>query len=396
MKAKNWLLLAVCAGFGMAAQAQQTVTIKGFVKFMEDDFKMTVYQRDGTSRKVLAEAPVKADHTYEIKVPVTTPGEAIVDCGKWQSVNVWLEDENLDIDFRGLDTARIKIKNPPYVYIRGGKNNDLMNLINFEAYRNYQMMIAISQAVYRAGIEDDKKKQDLSMKLYDASGDNTSAHIRYFVEHYADRNSVMAAIQRMGDNEPELVEAALKQLEGTSATGKELVATYRKKAAEAKAAKERMKVGNPAPAFEFQSPEGKKMALSDYKGKVLVLDFWASWCGPCRQEIPNMKKYYEEFKGKDVEFLSVSIDADKKAWEKARNEENMAWPQGWVTDGGKSVMNTYQFGGIPFILVLDKEGKIYKKNVRGEAIKEAVEDALSGKKAEAPKSISMGMMGAAM
>ena len=109
-----------------------------------------------------------------------------------------------------------------------------------------------------------------------------------------------------------------------------------------------------------------------------------------------MKKYYEEFKGKDVEFLSVSIDADKKAWEKARGEENMAWPQGWVTDGGKAVMNTYQFGGIPFILVIDKEGNIYKKQVRGEAIKKAVEDALSGKKAEAPKSIGVMMMGAAM
>ena len=162
MKRRSLLSLLLCVGLGLPVVAQQTVTIKGKVKFIDEGFKMTVYQREGTKNKVLAEAPVNADGTYEVKVPVAEPGEATVDCGKWQSVRVWLEDENMDIDFRGLDTARVKIKNPPYVYIKGGKNNDLMNLINFEAYRNYQMMIAISQGVYRAGIEDAKAKQEQS------------------------------------------------------------------------------------------------------------------------------------------------------------------------------------------------------------------------------------------
>ena len=165
--------------------------------------------------------------------------------------------------------------------------------------------------------------------------------------------------------------------------------------AEIKEKRERMQEGNPAPEFTFQNLKGKETKLSKFKGKVLVLDFWASWCGPCRQEIPNMKKYYEEFKDKGVEFLSVSIDAKKDAWTKALGEEKMAWQQGCVTDAGKSVMNTYQFGGIPFIILIDKDGKIYKKNLRGEKIKEAIEDCLAGKKPTAPKvMMGMGMMGA--
>ncbi len=386
----SMLFAALFAVTGM--QAQQTVTIKGQVKFVDENFEITVYQRVGTSKKVLAQASVKADKSYELVVPVEAPGEAIVDCAKWQSVNVWLEDENLDIDFRGLDTARIKIKNPPYVYIKGGKNNEVMNFMNFESYRNYQAMIATSQAVYAAKIEDAQAKQALSTKLYDASSANYTAHMAYLLEHYADRNSIVAVLDRAGSVDAAVKETALAQLEASSAVGKTLADNYRKEVAEREAARERMKEGNPAPDFEFQTVKGKKTSLDKYKGKVLVLDFWASWCGPCRKEIPHLKEYYAKFKGKDVEFLSISIDAKKDAWTKALQEENMEWQQGWCPDGGKAVMDIYQFSGIPFILVIDKEGNIYKKRVRGAAIEKAVEDALGGKKAQAPKAVGGSVM----
>lgn len=396
MRRKNLSVLALAMVSFLPAVAQQTITITGKVKFTDENFKIQVYQREGTSKKVLAEVPVAADKTYKIDVPVAEPGVAIVDCGHWQSVNVWLEDENMDINFRGLDTARIKIKNPPYVYINGGKKAEVMNMINFEAYRNYQHMIAVSQATYRAKIEDQKKSQELSMALYDAGSDNYRAHMRYITEHFADRSSVLAAISSLNaEKDKELIDEALATLSATSASNKQLVDNYLKKEAARKEAAERMKEGNPAPDFEFLTVKGKKTSLKKYKGKVLLLDFWASWCGPCRQEIPNMKKYYEEYKDKGVEFLSVSIDAKKDAWTKAMKEENMAWQQGWVSDAGKSVMNTYQFGGIPFIILIDKEGNIYKKLLRGEAIKQAIDEVLAGKKAGAKKTISMSM-GAAM
>ena len=396
MKRKH-LLLAAFMLVSVGMYAQEKITIKGHVKFMEEGFKVTVFQRSGTSRNVLAETTVNADHTYSLEVPVDMPGVAVVDCGRWQSVNVWLEDENLDIDFRGLDTAKIKIKNPPYVYIRGGKNNELMNLINYENHRAYQRMIAISQNAYHAKFQDETEKSKLSVSMYGMSSDNVTAYMRYFAEHYTDRNSVLVAIASLNEEEDKaLIEESLSKLEQLSPVSKTLVDNLRKERAEQKARVERMKVGNPAPAFTCQSPKGKTLSPAKYKGKVLVLDFWASWCGPCRQEIPNMKKFYEEFKGQGVEFLSVSIDAKEEAWRKALKDENMAWPQGWVKDAGKEVMELYQFGGIPFILVIDRDGNIYKKHVRGEGIRTAIQDCLDGKKASAPKTVSMGMMGAAM
>ena len=395
MRKLSMFIVAACAGWACQAFAQQTVTIKGNVKFIDKDFKVSVYQRSGTDKKILAEVPVNEDHTYSITVPFDKPGVATVDCGRWQDVNVWLEDENMDIDFRGKDTAKIIIKNPPYVYIRAGKKNEVMNLVNFVGYRGYQSMIAISQNVWRAKIEDEKTKNTLSSSLYDANGDNSRAWMRYLAEHYADQTSVLVPISRLNEEkDANLINTTLNHLEATSETAKLLVADYRKTKAEEKEMRERMKEGNPAPEFTFQNEKGKTVNIKKLKGKVIVLDFWASWCGPCRKEIPNVKKYYAEYKDKGVQFLSVSIDAKKDAWTKALKEEQMPWMQGWTPDAGRAVMNTYQFGGIPFIILIDKDGNIYRKNLRGEEIKNAIDDCLAGKKVEKKvvKAISAAMM----
>lgn len=390
------LVFLLAGGAAVTVCAQPVVTVRGHVKFLPADradmadrvktFKVSVLRREGTQKKILAEAEVNAtDRTYELRVPVEKAGVATVDCGGWQSVSVWIEDENLDIDFRGVDTARVIIKNPPYVYIKGGRNNELMNLINFEAYRNYQGMIATSKAAYDAKFADDDSKKALTSALYGHGAENVAAHMRYFIEHYADRNSVMAAVAQLDyEEDKDLVERTLAKLRSLSVASAVLADDYLRTQLERKQRQERMKLGNPAPEFEYTTDWGKVRRLSDLRGKVVVLDFWASWCGPCRAEVPNLKKIYADMKGRGVEFLSVSIDADKKAWEKALTEEAMPWLQGWQPDSGKQVMELYQFGGIPFILVLDKEGRLYRKNVRGEAVRAAVEDCLGGKPAAQP------------
>ena len=167
MSIAKFFISAVCLiGCVCPAFAQNQVTIQGKVKFTDKDFKVSVYQRIGREKKVLAETLVNDDNTYSVTVQFDKPGMAIVDCGRWQSVNIWLDDENMDIDFRGVDTAKVKIKNPPYVYIRAGKKNEVMNLVNFAEYRTYQSMIAVSQNVWKAQIEDKKSKQELSSSLY--------------------------------------------------------------------------------------------------------------------------------------------------------------------------------------------------------------------------------------
>lgn len=386
------LVLGSCLLLGVSSvSAQKTITIKGKVQFPENHFKMEIIERNGFDKTILDSCDVRPDGTYEFKMKVNRPGVYTLDCQKWQSVQFWAEDEDLEINFRGKDTAKIVIKNPPYVHINGGPNNELMNLINWDGYRGYQLMIAVAQGVYRIQGIDDQAKQQVSGKFYDMLGEESSARIKYLAEHYADRNSVLAVLARLGGEEnAELVEKVVAKLEAKNPNYAPLL-KFKADRADAKAQRERLAEGKVAPEFSYPTPDGKKnLGPQDFKGKILVLDFWASWCGPCRQEIPHLKEAYKAYHDKGVEFFSVSIDKDGAAWRKAMKEENMPWEQAQAPKAGKDIMKLYQFSGIPYILVLDKEGKIVAKNLRGKALTDKLEEMLSGKKKQ---SIAMPMMG---
>ena len=370
----------------------KTITIKGKVQFPDNHFKMQIVERNGFNKILIDSCEVKEDGTYELKMNVERPGVYTLDCQRWQSVQFWAEDEDLEIDFRGMDTARIKIKDPPYVYIHGGTNNELMNLMNWNNYRGYQLMIGISQGVYRTPDLDMASKQELSGSFYKMLGEESLARTKYLAERYADRNSVLALLPGLRGAENEaFVESVLAKLEARNPNYAPLL-KYKQDMAEAKAQRERLAEGKPAPEFSFPTPEGdKQLGPQDFKGKILVLDFWASWCGPCRAEIPHLKEAYKKYHDKDVEFFSVSIDKDDAAWRKAMKDENMPWYQAQAPKAGKDVMKQYQFSGIPYILVLDKEGRIVGKNLRGKALTDKLEEMVSGKKKESVAMPAMGM-----
>ncbi|TAJ13499.1 DUF4369 domain-containing protein [Marinilabiliaceae bacterium JC017] len=366
------ILLAACG----TPKNDGTIVIKGKVQFPDNQFKMMIYRSEGFDKIIVDSFEVKPDNTYEYTMKVDEPGEYSLDCQKWQRVQFWAEDENLEINFRGQDTAKIKIKNPPFVYINGGPSNEVMNMINFNSYRGYQMMIAISQASYKALKDDMTKYGEVSGEMYGALGDESFARTKYIVEHYADRNSVLAAVKRMNaEKNAELIEKTLAVLESKNPNYAPLV-KYKKEVTEMLEQKRRVAIGSVAPHFECATQDGKMVSPEDFKGKLLVIDFWASWCGPCRQEIPHVKEVFEKYKDKGVAVLSVSIDKKEKDWLKALSEENMGWQQIRATDSGKQLMKDYQFSGIPFIILLDKEGKIVAKNLRGEKLDEAIDGCL--------------------
>ena len=141
-------------------------------------------------------------------------------------------------------------------------------------------------------------------------------------------------------------------------------------------------VGQKAPAFTIADTLGTNISLSDYEGKYLVIDFWASWCGDCRREIPELKKVFAEFNEEiigpeqvEVNFLSVSFDHDAEAWKKLLRKEQFGWPQVSNLQPWKQnpVAKAYDLKWIPTFYVVNPMGEIAGSAITAEALREILE-----------------------
>ncbi len=135
--------------------------------------------------------------------------------------------------------------------------------------------------------------------------------------------------------------------------------------------------GAKAPDFTLAAADGTQVTMSAVKGKIKIIDFWASWCGPCRLNNPALKKLYEEFHPKGLEIIGVSLDTGKAAWEKAIEKDGLTWVnvsslKGWDCD----VVRLYSVKGVPSLFILDEYNNIVATGLRGEQLRAFLEENL--------------------
>jgi len=139
-------------------------------------------------------------------------------------------------------------------------------------------------------------------------------------------------------------------------------------------------VGDEAPDFKMMDENGVPFSLKELRGKYVLVDFWASWCGPCRGENPNVVVAYNKFKNKNFTVLGVSLDEKREAWVNAIKEDNLTWKhvsdlKGWESE----IVPLYGFDGIPYNVLIDPNGKIIATELREEALLETLENTFSNK-----------------
>lgn len=348
-------------------QLAKEITVKGKVQFRtpEPEQNKIWLMKQGASGKSVAvdSCMLNADNTFSFRLQQDHPGIYEVDVMHWDRAPFW-SDADVSIQFRGYDTARMKMKIPHYDYVDGSMDNAFVNLYEQLGSLDYLRMIDEYNEVYYA---DQAKPTDSAWShylhtrpRYDSMNVDYHRRVQVLVNSFKNRPVVIYAIKGMaGTEDHDKYDSAMAMLDN-------LIRLYPwlTEAGEIKAdiiknreLARRLQPGQPLPTIAYPDDKGKLQGLEKYKGKYLLIDFWASWCGPCRQAIPKVKSLYQQYHDKGFDVVSISIDTDKGAWKKAMKEENMPWEQ-LLTENKDTTMEVFQFGGVPTLYVVDKEGKI--------------------------------------
>jgi len=199
-----------------------------------------------------------------------------------------------------------------------------------------------------------------------------SAYKNYIIQYLDTTSNAVMAMFSLGytrDIEPDKLEKTItgltRRFPNTPAIVA-IVAQYNQMIAQYKA---KPSDGKLAPDINMADTSGKPFALSMLRGKYVLVDFWASWCGPCRGENPNVVKAYNKFKNKNFTVLGVSLDKDKASWVKAINDDNLNWYH--ISDlkyWSSAAVALYGFDGIPYNVLVNTEGQIIGSNLRGKAL----------------------------
>ncbi len=263
--------------------------------------------------------------------------------------------------------------------IQGSMDSEVLRDLEIKLKPFIDEEMAARKKAMSPGVSDEERSQ-ASLELTQARKSRTD-----FIKKWLDTNSstpsALLAVQHLDPiADQQLVNKVFADLEsyvGHTTIYRGLkqqmqMMQQRQLAEEKSPAMSKISVGQPAPEIALADPKGKIRKLSSLKGKTVLIDFWASWCGPCRRENPNVVAAYQKYNKDGFEVFSVSLDKTKESWVEAIGKDGLIWPnhvsdlQWWQSEAAKE----YGVQSIPFTVLVDKDGKILGHNLRGPQLTE--------------------------
>ena len=362
------LIFLFATTFSLFANSQITVTVAGNI-FNTTEDTVKISQFFGTHYVDLLAAPLSKKGDFTIKGSLPNPDYYVVRLGNTH-INIILR--NLcDIKVYG-DGSNLQA----FTNIIGSDESVKMNEFVKVLTLWNQKQASANQEIQKSP----EKAQEINTSM-EREYNNFQSARQSFIAQNQNSAALLVALSAIDPEKEfpafETVASQLVKAFGDSPTVKEV----NKSLIAMKAKKEAANVlapGKLAPDFTDTKPDGSQLTLSDLRGKVVLLDFWASWCGPCRNENPNVVRLYNQYKDKGFTVMSVSMDQDKVKWIAAIEKDQLTWPnhvcdlKGWASEAGKK----YQVTGIPFTVLIDQEGKIIKTNLRGQMLEQELQKIL--------------------
>lgn len=361
---KKTLISLAIGAFAIAACNNPKYSIKGTVEG-EQAGNVYLIRYNNDAMDTMAKASIEnGKFTLEGSVNEMT-GAMITLAGKRGGAPIFVENAEYTATLNPGDVMENKIEGT----ITQDIANQYMDIVN--EMRKEQMALYKEYSV--ASQEKDEEKMQQIEERFNQLNEDAKVKEEALIKTYPDSYvSAYMLANKMGGMEAEEIEAQYALLgEKAKATepGKQIAERIEKLSAVA--------IGQVAPDFTMNTPEGKPLSLHSIKGKVKIIDFWASWCRPCRGENPHVVKMYQEFHPKGLEILGVSLDNDQQDWLKAIEDDNLTWNhvsdlKGWQNEAAQ----LYVVNGIPHLVILDENNVIVAKNLRGEQLREKIAELL--------------------
>lgn len=292
---------------------------------------------------------------------VSNPEQQYIKIGENRPISIFVENSKIKIQasIDSLDKAKISGSEIHDQLIRFNEDMEPFNNEMREVYKKFKTTTEINEK---------KELENILDSIYETQIEFTKEYVK------ENTNSILSAylIRTQLIHSTELNEL-VELTDLLSPTLKE--SKYTKYLIERINLLRRLQPGEMAPTFSQTDTQGNTVNLSDFKGKYLLIDFWASWCGPCRRANPTIVELYNKFNKRGLEILGVSMDSDKEKWLQAISDDGLSWQQvstleGWKNPAGK----LYGVNSIPHAILIDPEGKIVKRGIHADELN----DLLSG------------------